>query len=123
MVRMARRLRLQYPEAIYHVMARGNGRQHIVRDDVDRDRLVDHLGRAAVRCSWRVFAFVIMSNHLHVVLKTPDPNLARGMQGFLSARTPTFGRGGIVSAGTFSRAVTGPNWWRTRPISGPSRGT
>jgi hypothetical protein len=38
MVRMARRLRLQYPEAIYHVMARGNGRQHIVRDDLDRDR-------------------------------------------------------------------------------------
>ena len=85
MVRMARRLRLQYPEAIYHVMARGNGRQHIVRDDLDRDRLVDHLGRAAVRCSWRVYAFAVMPNHLHVVLKTPHPNLARGMQMFLSA--------------------------------------
>ena len=33
----------------------------------------------------RVYAFAIMSNHLHVVLKTPEPNLARGMQGFLSA--------------------------------------
>ncbi len=65
-------------------MARGNGRQDIVSDDFDRDRLQEHLGRAASRCCWRVFAFVIMPNHLHVVLKTPQPNLARGMQAFLS---------------------------------------
>jgi REP element-mobilizing transposase RayT len=89
---MARRLRVQYPDAIYHLMARGNGRQDIVRDDADRDRLVEDLGRAAVRCSWRVFAFVIMSNHLHVVLKTPQPNLARGMQGFLSAYANAWAR-------------------------------
>ena len=82
---MPRRLRLQYPGAIYHLMARGNGRQDIVCDDIDRDRLMEHLGRAAVRCSWRIYAFAIMSNHLHVVLKTPLPNLSRGMQGFLSA--------------------------------------
>ncbi len=65
-------------------MARGNGRQDIVCDDEDRDRLQEHLGRAALRSSWRVYAFAIMSNHLHVVLKTPQPNLARGMQAFLS---------------------------------------
>jgi putative transposase len=76
---MPRRLRVQYPDAIYHVMARGNGRQEIVCDDVDRDRLQEHLGRAAIRCSWRVYAFAIMSKHLHVVLKTPQPDLARGM--------------------------------------------
>ena len=89
---MARRLRIQYPGAIYHLMARGNGRQDIVCDDADRDRLVEHLGRAAVKCSWRVYAFVVMSNHLHVVLKTPEPNLARGMQGFLSAYANAWSR-------------------------------
>src|SRR5258708_34967744 len=41
---MPRRLRLQYPDAIYHLMARGNGRQDIVCDDVDRDRLLQYLG-------------------------------------------------------------------------------
>jgi putative transposase len=82
---MPRRLRLQYPDAIYHLMARGNGRQDIVCDDVDRDRLLQHLGRTAVRCSWSIYAFAIMSNHLHIVLKTPQPNLSRGMQAFLSA--------------------------------------
>jgi putative transposase len=89
---MARRLRVQYPGAIYHLMARGNGRQDIVCDDADRDRLVEYLGRAAVKCSWRVYAFVVMSNHLHVVLKTPEPNLARGMQGFLSAYANAWSR-------------------------------
>ena len=56
-----RRIRLQYPDpdAIYHVMVRGNGRQNIVCDDGDRDRLQLHLGRAANRCSWRIYAFAI----------------------------------------------------------------
>jgi putative transposase len=89
---MPRRLRLQYPDAIYHLMARGNGRQKIVRDDVDRDRLLEELGKAAVRCSWRVYAFAIMSNHLHVVLKTPQPNLSRGMQSFLSGYANAWSR-------------------------------
>ncbi len=73
-------------------MARGNGRQDIVRDDTDRDRLRDDLGRAALRCSWRIYAFVILSNHFHVVLKTPQPNLARGMQAFLSAYANVWAR-------------------------------
>ena len=73
-------------------MARGNGRQDIVRDDDDRDRLQQELGRAAVRCGWRVYAFVILSNHLHVVLKTPQPNLARGMQTFLSVYANAWAR-------------------------------
>ena len=65
-------------------MARGNGRQNIVRDDVDRDRLQEQLGKAVARCSSHIYAFAIMSNHLQVVLKTPQPNLSRGMQSFLS---------------------------------------
>jgi putative transposase len=89
---MPRRLRIQYSGAIYHVMARGNGRQDIVRDDADRDRLQEFLGRAAVRCSWRVYAFAILSNHLHIVLKTPQPNLAKGMQTFLSAYANAWAR-------------------------------
>jgi putative transposase len=89
---MARRLRLQYPGAIYHLMARGNGRQAIVRDDADRGRLQEDLGKAAMRCSWRVYPFVIMSNHLHIVLKTPQPNLARGMQAFLSGYANVWAR-------------------------------
>jgi REP element-mobilizing transposase RayT len=67
------RLCVPYPGVIYHLMARGNGRQEIVRDSADHRRLQDHHGKAA-----------ITSDHLHIVLKPPEPNLVRGVQTFLS---------------------------------------
>src|SRR5271165_2805181 len=82
---MARRLRIQYSDAIYHIMARGNGRQDIVQDDADRGRLVACLERAVRRSGWSLYAFVFLTNHLHLVLQTPRPNLAKGMQLFLSS--------------------------------------
>ncbi len=82
---MARRLRIQYPNAIYHVMARGSGKQNIVADDEDRGRLLVCLERAVERSGWVLYGFVVLTNHLHLVLKTPRPNLARGMQHFLSS--------------------------------------
>src|SRR5208283_4023349 len=68
-----------------HGMARGNGRQDIVQDDADRGRLVACLERAVRRSGWSLYAFVFLTNHLHLVLKTPRPNLAKGMQLFLSS--------------------------------------
>jgi putative transposase len=82
---MPRRLRIEFEGAIYHVMSRGNARQDIVHDDEDRTRLLLDLERTVNRFEWDVLAFVIMSNHLHLLLKTPRPNLGKGMQGFLSA--------------------------------------
>jgi hypothetical protein len=58
-------LRLQYSDAIDHLMARGNGRQAIDRDDEDRRRLQECLAREMVRRAWRVYGSVIKSNHLH----------------------------------------------------------
>jgi REP element-mobilizing transposase RayT len=89
---MPRRLRIQYSDAIYHLMARGNGGQDIVLDDHDREQLQAGLARAVRRYSWRVYAFVILTNHLHLVLQTPEPNLARGMQSFLSAYANAWAR-------------------------------
>src|SRR5208283_3022813 len=82
---MPRRPRIEFEGAICHVMARGNARQRIVRDDHDRERLLDDLRRTVLRCGWELLAFVFMENHLHLLLKTPRPNLARGMQHFLSS--------------------------------------
>jgi putative transposase len=81
---MPRRLRLEFDGASYHVMTRGNARQDIVQDDDDRNRLLTDLERSVRRCDWELLAFVILSNHLHLLLKTPQPNLAKGMQAFLS---------------------------------------
>ena len=82
---MPRRLRIEFEGAIYHVMTRGNARQDIVHDDDDRIRLLADLERTVGRFAWDVLAFVIMSNHLHLLVKTPQPNLGKGMQAFLSA--------------------------------------
>ena len=123
MAGIGRRLRVQYPgDNLPSDGPRQRPSERVVRDDADRDRFVEHLGRAAVRCSWKVFAFVIMSNHFHVVLRHPSPTLREECRASFP-HTPTFGLGGIDSAGTFSRAVTGPNWWRMRPVFGRSRGT
>ena len=82
---MPRRLRIEFEGAIYHVMARGNARQDIVHDDDDRRRLLDDLERTVVRSGWELPAFVVLSNHLHLLVKTPRANLGAGMQRFLSS--------------------------------------
>ena len=55
---MPRRLRIEFEGVIYHVMARGNARQKIVRDDADRRRLIDGLEQAVVRHGWESLAYV-----------------------------------------------------------------
>jgi len=89
---MPRRLRIEFEGAIYHVMARGNARQKIVRDDADRRRLVAGLEHTVNRCGWELLCYVLMDNHLHLMLKTPRPNLAAGMQGLLSGYALWVGR-------------------------------
>ena len=65
---MPRRLRIEFEGAIYHVMARGNARQKIVRDDADRRRLIDGLELSVVRHGWELLAYVVMGNHLHLLV-------------------------------------------------------
>ena len=89
---MPRPLRIQYEGAIYHVMSRGDRRQAIFADDSDRRAFVDHLGRACAKTGWQVHAYVLMSNHFHVVLETPQANLSVGMKWLLGAYTQAFNR-------------------------------
>ena len=77
---MARPLRIEFPNAIYHVMARGNGRQRIFHADADYQRMTDGLAKTIARTGWQVFAFVWMPNHIHLFVRTPKPNLSVGMQ-------------------------------------------
>jgi len=81
---MARPLRIEYPNAIYHVMARGNGKQAIFHIEDDYRRMVDGLSKTVGRTGWEVFAYVWMPNHIHLFLRTPKPNLSKGMQYLLS---------------------------------------
>ena len=89
---MARPLRIEYPGAIYHVMARGNHRQDIVQDDHDHQELVERLELTVERYGWLMYAFVMLTNHLHLLFCTPDANLSAGMQFYLSGYANWFQR-------------------------------
>ncbi|MCU1347736.1 MAG: hypothetical protein JWO56_766 [Acidobacteria bacterium] len=76
---MARPLRLEFPDALYHVTSRGNEQRPIVKSDRDRKAFLGFLEKAAVRFRWSVTAYVLMTNHFHLVVQTPEANLSRGM--------------------------------------------
>ncbi len=76
---MARSIRIQSAGAYYHVMARGNRREAIFHDDDDRSFFLHTLAQACERTGWRVQAWVLMGNHYHLFLQTPEPNLVAGM--------------------------------------------
>lgn len=89
---MARKPRIEYPGATYHVMCRGNQRQDIFLDDRDRWRFLDTMEEAHERTGWRTFAYVFMSNHYHWFFQTPEPNLVAGMKWLQGTYTQRFNR-------------------------------
>jgi REP element-mobilizing transposase RayT len=89
---MPRQLRLQYPGAIYHVMNRGDRREVIFEDNQDRQRFLRTLGETCAKTGWQVHAYCLMSNHFHLVVETPQPNLVAGMKWFLGTYTSRFNR-------------------------------
>src|ERR1039458_6601445 len=84
---MPRAMRVEYPGAIYHVMDRGDRREDIFVDDVDRHDFLKTLAEAGQKTGWQIHAYCLMGNHFHLVLETPNANLVAGMRWFLSAYT------------------------------------
>lgn len=78
---MSRPLRLEYPGAIWHVTSRGNERQQIFFDDRDRARFVELLGDVIGLRRWVLHAWVLMRNHYHLLVETPEaPALSAGVK-------------------------------------------
>lgn len=84
---MPRQVRIQYPGAMYHVMSRGNRRQDIYLDDVDRQDFLKTLAETCQKTGWQVHAYCLMTNHYHLVVETPNANLVPGMAWLQSAYT------------------------------------
>ena len=79
---MSRPLRVAYPGAFYHVTCRGNARQDIVRDDRDRQAFLNRLGIALDTYQVHLHTYVLMDNHFHLVVETPQANLSAFMRQF-----------------------------------------
>ncbi|MEA3249818.1 MAG: transposase [Patescibacteria group bacterium] len=89
---MTRKLRIEYPDAIYHAYARGNERLPIYYCDDDKRFFLDLLAETIRRFSWQGLAFCLMDNHYHLVIKTLEATLSRGMQWLNGSYSQWFNR-------------------------------
>ena len=87
---MPRKPRIEYAGAVYHVMCRGDRQEAVFRDDRDCVVFLETLGEACERCGWRIHAYVLMGNHYHLLLETPEANLVAGMQWLQGTYTKRF---------------------------------
>ena len=77
---MSRPLRIEYPGAVYHVTSRGNEKKAVFKDDQDRENFLRTLQHVNKRYNWLCHAYCLMDNHYHLLIETPDGNLALGMR-------------------------------------------
>ena len=89
---MARHLRVEFPGAIYHVSVRMVGdwqteKTELFKDDQDRERFIYALGERVQQYNIRLYLFVCMTNHFHLVFETPEANCSKFMQSLTTAYT------------------------------------
>ena len=114
---MPRPLREEVEDGVFHVYARGNAKQVIYLDDHDRLTYLRLLAKAVEKSRWRCLAYCQMENHVHLLLQTPDANLAAGMRWLHGLYAQTFnerhGRAGHLFQGRYGavRVKTDAQLW------------
>jgi REP element-mobilizing transposase RayT len=112
---MARPLRIERVGCWYHVTARGNERRDIFREDKDRRHFLELLETAVAMFALRLHAYVLMSNHYHLLVELTEANLARAMHWLNVSYTVWFnrrhGRSGHLFQGRFKSVVVEPEGW------------
>jgi REP element-mobilizing transposase RayT len=102
---MSRPLRIEYPNAVYHVTSRGNAGNEIFSDERDRNNFLSVLGSIVKRYNWLCHAYCLMHDHYHLMVETPDANLSRGMRQLNGVYTQKYnrrhGRAGHVLQGRY----------------------
>lgn len=106
---MARPWRIEFEGALYHVLSRGNEHQDIFRDNEDRVSFLNCLGEMSARFETDIFAYVLMGNHYHILLRTNQANLSRAMQWMGATYTRRFNnrhfRSGHLFQGRFKSII------------------
>ena len=89
---MARRLRIEFEGAIYHVLNRGNYRRDLFTNPGEAGAFVGALREAVETFGWKLYAYAIMRNHYHLAIQTAQPNLKAGMHWLQSTFATRFNR-------------------------------
>lgn len=110
---MARKARVEFEGAVYHVMCRGDRKEDIFEDPFDHQRFLETMGQVCARTGWRIHAFVLMRNHYHWLLETPQPNLVVGMRWFQTTYTVRYnkrhGKIGHLFQGRYKAVLVDPD--------------
>ena len=89
---MARQPRIEFPGAFYHVMVRGNQKQAIFKDNQDREKYLELVGHYKKLHGFRLYAYTLMINHVHLLLETPRSPISKIMQVINQTNTQYFNR-------------------------------
>ena len=115
---MSRKQRIQFPGAVYHIISRGNYRKELFLSQNTGKAFERAIFETVARCGWKLHAYVVMSNHYHLAIETPDPNLVDGMKWLQSTFATRFNRlrkeHGHVFQGRYKSILIGED----RPLLG-----
>lgn len=121
---MPRKPREEVEDGVFHVYARGNDKGLVYRDDSDRQTYLRLLARAVKLCRWRLLAFCLMPNHVHLLVETPETNLGKGMRWLHGLYGREFndrhGRSGHVFQGRYGSVPIKTDeqlWWAAAYIA------
>jgi REP-associated tyrosine transposase len=89
---MPRKARIDAPGALHHIIVRGIERRKIFRDDTDRDNFLDRLGEILEDTQTKCFAWALIPNHFHLLLRTGGAPISRVMQRLLTGYAVSFNR-------------------------------
>jgi len=89
---MARKPRIHFPGALYHIIARGNRRQGIFLNKKDLQRFLTYLSACKNRFPFRLYAYALLRNHLHLLIEVEETPLSKIMQSLLFAYASYFNR-------------------------------
>lgn len=106
---MARPLRIEYSGAFYHVMHRGNAGSDIFKSIRDREKFLEYVGKAVERYGIKIHSYCLMTNHYHLLIETPHPNLSQAIKwinvGYVAYFNRKRRRSGHLFQGRFKAVV------------------
>lgn len=106
---MARPIRLEFPNALYHAMSRGNGGENIFIENADKDTFLELFEELLIRYDVICYAYCLMDNHYHLLIETPKANLSQVMRGlngrFTKYVNKTYHRMGHVFQGRYKSII------------------
>jgi len=89
---MPRKARIDAPGAVQHIIIRGIERKNIFRDTIDKDIFIERFGKVVIQTSTPCYAWVLMDNHAHLLLRTGQVPIATLMRRLLTGYAQYFNR-------------------------------